>query len=101
MSEKNAFEQKIRSLASGFLFICCILALMFCFLFDFSSDFFLDGFPNPFIVHSRSSFCLVNESSFISSSRLRYHVTTISDLLCFHSFMQFELNCVREVISHS
>ena len=69
-----------------------------------------NGFPNSLKVRSRSSFLLVNENSlnctsglvllcfFISSSQflLRpYDVTTTSNLLFVHSFMQFQLNCVR------
>ena len=37
--------------SSGYVFY--LFDLFFC----------LNGFPNPFIVHSRSSFCLVNENS--------------------------------------
>ena len=46
------FEQKNRFLASGFL---CTLIFTVFFRF-FESDFFLNGFPNPFVVHSRPSF---------------------------------------------
>ena len=149
-----------------FLFTCGNFALIFTvFIRFFGSDFFLNVFPNPSIVHSRPSFlfepnfhfslvvffhmrhftliicffifiwfflemvfpihsksvlglvfCLVNENSlnctsglvllclFISSSRflLRlYDVTITSNLLFVHSFMQFHLNCVLDVIFHS
>ena len=87
----------------------------YCFLdfWLFASDFFLNGFPNPFIAVLGLVFCLVNENSlnctsglvllcffFISSSRflLRpYDVTTISNLLFVHSFIQFQLKCVCDV----
>ena len=41
---------------------------------------------------------------FISSSRFLlwpYDFTTTSNLLFVHSFMQFQVNCVRDVIFHS
>ena len=42
----------------------------YCFIFQFfGSDFFLNGFPNPFIVHSRPSF-LVEPSFFLASGFL-------------------------------
>ena len=106
------FEQISLSLLV-LLSTCGILALIFRF---FYLIFFRNGFPNSLIVRSRSSFCLVNENSlnctsglvllcfFISSSRflLRpYDVTTTSNLLFVHSFMQFQLNCVRDVIFYS
>ena len=47
---------KIRFLASGFLFTRGNFTSIFCFFDFFESDFFLNGFPNPFIVRSRSSF---------------------------------------------
>ena len=49
----------IRFLGSGFLFTfwLFILILFYCFFFRFvGSDFFLNGFSNPFIVHTRPSF---------------------------------------------
>ena len=48
---------KFPFLASGFLFPCGILTLIFCFFFKFLSDFIRNGFPNSFIIRSRSSFC--------------------------------------------
>ena len=48
---------KIRFIGSGFLFTCGNFTLIFTVLFRFfGSDFFLNGFSNPFIVRSRSSF---------------------------------------------
>ena len=48
---------KIRFIGSGFLFTCGNFTLIFTVFFRFfGSDFFLNGFPNPFIVLSRSSF---------------------------------------------
>ena len=55
------FNFKIRFLASGsFVHIRQVHFDFYCFFFQFSifsieSDFFLNGFPNPFIVHSRPS----------------------------------------------
>ena len=91
-----------------FVLASVILTLIFC-LFCFLSDFFRNGFSNSKIVRSRSSFGWVNENFlnytsgrvllcfFISSSR-PYDVTTTSNLLFVHSFMQFQLNYVRNVI---
>ena len=51
---ENAVRKKNRFLASGFLFT---ISLWFSLLFRFfGSEFYLNGFPNPFIVHSRNSF---------------------------------------------
>ena len=88
--------------------------LVFCFCLFLYSDFLEMIFPIHFV--PGLIFCLVNENSlncisglvllcfFISSSRflLRpYDVTTTSSLLFVHSFMQFELKCVCEVIFRS
>ena len=53
---ENGVWTKIRFLASGFLFTCGNFALIFSVFSIFWPDFFLNGFPNPFIVLSRSSF---------------------------------------------
>ena len=47
---------KIRFIGSGFLFTCGNFTLIFTVFSIFGSDFFLNGFSNPFIVRSRSSF---------------------------------------------
>ena len=49
---------KIRFIGSGFLFTCGNFTLIFSVFRFFVSDFFLNGFSNPFIVRSRSSFLL-------------------------------------------
>ena len=52
---------KFQILASGFLFTCGILTLIFCFFLNLLvCIFFGNGFPNSLIVLSRSSVCLVN-----------------------------------------
>ena len=53
---ENGVWTKIRFLASGFLFRCGNLTLIFTVLRFFGSDFFLNGFSNPFIVRSGPSF---------------------------------------------
>ena len=54
---ENSVWTKIRFLASGFLFTCGNLTLIFTlFSFFFWIGFFLNGFSNPFIVRFRSSF---------------------------------------------
>ena len=47
---------KIRFLASRFLFTCGYFTLIYCFFQFLGQDFLLNGFPEPFIVRSRSSF---------------------------------------------
>ena len=42
---------KVRFLACGFLFTCSNFTLIFTVSSIFGSDFFLNGFPNPFMVH--------------------------------------------------
>ena len=67
---ENGVRTKIRFLASGFfLFICGNFTLIFTVFSIFGSNFFLSGFPNPFIVRSRSIF-LVNENSWNCTSGL-------------------------------
>ena len=75
--------------------------------------FFRNGFPNSLIVRSRSIFCLVNENSLnCRSGRVPLcfflfrrhdfcydHMT--SQPLFVHSFMQFQLNCMCDVIFRS
>ena len=51
------FEQKF-AFSSGFLFTCGNFTLLFTVYSIFELDFFLSGFPNPFIVHSGLSFLL-------------------------------------------
>ena len=54
---ENGVWTKIRFLASGFLFTCGNFTLIFTIFFNFLDRiFFLNGFSNPFIVRSRSSF---------------------------------------------
>ena len=53
---ENGVWTKIRFLASGFLFTCGNFTLIFTVFRFFGSDFYLNGFLNPFIVRSRSSF---------------------------------------------
>ena len=158
---ENGVWTKIRFLGSDFLFTCGNFTLIFTVFWFFGSDFFLNGFPNPFtalsrpsflfelnfnfstvvffvhmrhfdidflfffcffyliflngflnslIFHSRSSFfCLVNENSLNCTSGLALlcflfrrhdfcydHMT--SQPLFVHSFMQFQLNCMCDVI---
>ena len=54
---ENGVWAKIRFLASGFFCSHAAISLRFLLFFQFFwSDFFLNGFPNPFILRSRSSF---------------------------------------------
>ena len=53
---ENGVWTKIRFLASGFLFTCGNFTSILQFFRFFGSDFFLNGFLNPFIVRSWSSF---------------------------------------------
>ena len=55
---ENGVWTTIRFLASGYLFTCGkqFHFDFYCFFQFFGSDFFLNGFPNPFIVRYRSSF---------------------------------------------
>ena len=48
--------KKVRFIDSGFLFTCGNFTLIISVFRFFGSDFFLNGFPNRFIVRSRSSF---------------------------------------------
>ena len=50
------FEPKIAFSPVVFLFTCGNLTLIFTAFRFFRSHFLLNGFPNPFIVHSRPSF---------------------------------------------
>ena len=52
------FEQKFAYSLVVFCSHVAILYFVFFFFQFFGADFFLDGFSNPFIVHSRSSFLL-------------------------------------------
>ena len=52
---ENGVWTKIHFLASGFLFTCGNFTLIFT-VFQFFGSVFLNGFPNPFIVRSGSSF---------------------------------------------
>ena len=52
-----AFGQKFAFSLVVFLFTCGNFTLLFTFFFDFLDRiFFVNGFPNPFIVHSSSRF---------------------------------------------
>ena len=53
---ENGIWTKIRFLASGCLFTCGNFTLLFTVFSIFGSDFFLNSYPNPFIVYSRPSF---------------------------------------------
>ena len=53
---ENGVWTKIDFLASGFLFTCGNFTLIFTVFSIFWIVFLLNGFPNPFIVRSRSSF---------------------------------------------
>ena len=54
---ENGVWTKIRFIGSGFLFTCGNFTLIFLvFSIFFGSDLFRNGFPNPFIVRSWSSF---------------------------------------------
>ena len=55
---ENGVWTKIRFLASGFLFTCDNFTLIFTVFRCFDLDFYLIGFPNPFIGHFSSSFLL-------------------------------------------
>ena len=58
---ENGVWTKIRFLGSGFLFTCGNFTLIFTVFSIFGSDFFLNGFPNPFKALSRPSFlCELN-----------------------------------------
>ena len=94
-----------------FLFTCGILTLIFCFFFIFWADFF----KMVFSIHSKSILGLVflfSQWKFIVRQDLSCyvflfcrhdfcddHVTSQPPLV--HSFMQFLLNCVRDVIFRS
>ena len=52
------FEQKFAFSLVVFLFTCGILTLIFIVFFCLLSDSFLNGFPNAFLVRSRSSLLL-------------------------------------------
>ena len=49
------FEQKFVFSLVFFLFTCGNFTLIFTFFYFLDRVFFLNGFSNPFIVHSRSS----------------------------------------------
>ena len=53
---QNGLWAKIRCLANDFLFTCSNLTLIFTVFSSFWCNLFLNGFPNPFIVQSNSSF---------------------------------------------
>ena len=53
---ENGIWLKVRFLAYDSLFTCGNSTLSFAVFQFFGSNFFLNGFPNPFIVRSRSSF---------------------------------------------
>ena len=55
---ENGVWTKVRFLAGDFLFTCGNFTLMFTVFRFFGSVFFLNGFPNPFIVHSLPGFFL-------------------------------------------
>ena len=63
------FEQKFAFSQVVFVHMRQFHSDFYC--FDFLDRiFFLNGSPNPFIVRSRSSFCLVNENSLNCTSGL-------------------------------
>ena len=62
---ENGVWTRIRFLGSGFCSHAAISLWFLLFFRFFVSDFFLNGSPNPFIVHSRLSFLL--ESNFLFS----------------------------------
>ena len=53
---ENGVWTKIRFLATGFLLTCGIFTLIFTVFSICLNGFFLSGFPNPLIGHSRPSF---------------------------------------------
>ena len=60
---ENGVWPTIRFLASGFLFTCGNFTLTFTvFSIFWIGLFFLNGFPSPFMVHYRPSFCLLQFS---------------------------------------
>ena len=64
------FEQKF-ALSKVIFRSHAAISLWFLLFFHFlGSDFFLNGFPNQFIVHSSSRICLVNENSLNCTSGL-------------------------------
>ena len=59
------FEQKFAFSLVVFSFTCGNLTLIFTVFFDFLDRIFLNGFPNPFIVRSRSSFLFSQRNFFV------------------------------------
>ena len=102
---ENGVWTKIRFLASGFLFTCGNFTLIFTVFFRFfGSDFFVNGFPNPFIVRSRSNFLFSQwkffelyvrtcPAMFFISSRYFYdHVTSQPLQICFLFIGSYSFN---------
>ena len=73
---ENGVWTKIRFLASGFLFTRGNFTLIL-FFFDFLDCFFLNGFLNPFMVRSRSSFLFSQWKFFELYVRFAIFVTTL------------------------
>ena len=111
---ENGVWTKICFLASGFLFTCGNFTLFFTGFFNFLDRIFcLNGFHNPFIVRSRSSFLFSQWKFFELYVRtcpamfflFRRHDFCYDHMtskpLFVHSFMQFQLNCMCGVIFRS
>ena len=114
---ENGVWTKIRVLASGF-FTCGYLTLFFT-LHLLGSEFFLSGFPNPFVVRSKSSFLLSQWKFFelyVRTCPAMFFCFVVwrsfSFYICSHSkaekvnFSEWLLPltngiCARDVISHS
>ena len=70
---ENGVWTKIRSLGSGFFCSHAAISLWFLLFFRFfGSNFFLNGFPNPFTAHSRPSFLF--ELNFHFSLMVFFHM---------------------------
>ena len=108
------FDLKFHFSLVVFLFTCGILTLIFCFFFIFWSDYLKNGFLNSLIVHSRSSCFSVLSMKILWIVRqdlscyvflLRRHDFCYDHMtsqpLFVHSFMQFQLSCMRDVIFRS
>ena len=95
---ENGVWTKIRFLGSGFLFTCGNFALIFSVFSIFWIRFFLNGFSNPFIVLSRSSF-LFSQWKFFEfyvrtcPAMFFYFVMIFVTTICRHSHFLFIRSC--------
>ena len=81
---ENGVWTKIRFLASDFLFTCSNFTLIFTVFSIFWIGFFLNGFPNSFIVHSRPFF-VWTKLPFLASDFL-FTCGNLALIFCFFYF---------------